>query len=292
MNARYMQIGSWNIEHLSKVDPDDPADRKENEYALSEHIQMAGVDVLALQEIYVTDTDTWTNRHLDAAFELIHEHTGATWEYELFRKRRRDNTEQLCGIAWNTDAVKKVGETRRIDVTTKVERDGKTLHLWDRIPHAVKFSAGEGKLDLVVIPLHMKSNFGGSRKAMKVRHEEAKTLMKKLPAVLREMREEDVVLIGDTNIKGSYEKAIEVFADYGFEDLNADDIPTFVNSQKAPFDRIFVPKRAEDGEGEPAREFRFSRQYILRSADPDAHDRYLSDHYIIKTTVKILRDDD
>ena len=45
MSLTYLQIGSWNIEHLSKE-----GGRKESPYALTDHIEMAGIEVLALQK--------------------------------------------------------------------------------------------------------------------------------------------------------------------------------------------------------------------------------------------------
>jgi hypothetical protein len=48
----FLQIGSWNIEHLSN--------RRENPqsaYALADHIEMAGIEILALQEVYVTHNE-------------------------------------------------------------------------------------------------------------------------------------------------------------------------------------------------------------------------------------------
>lgn len=51
-----------------------------------------------------------------------------------------------------------------------------------------------------------------------------------------------------------------------------------------PFDRVFVP------EDQP--EFRFSRQYVLIAADADAHDGFLSDHFMIVVPVRIQNDDD
>ncbi len=68
--------------------------------------------------------------------------------------------------------------------------------------------------------------------------------------------------------------------------VTEDDICTYVKGHNAPFDRIFVPR------GEDRKPFLYSRQYILCSASPLSRDRYLSDHYIIKTMVKIRRDDD
>jgi len=80
MSKRYLHIGSWNIEHLSKI-----GDRKENVYALTEHIEMATLDILALQELYVTHVKAGErrNRDLDGIIKLLKEHTGDKWMYEV-----------------------------------------------------------------------------------------------------------------------------------------------------------------------------------------------------------------
>lgn len=53
--------------------------------------------------------------------------------------------------------------------------------------------------------------------------------------------------------------------------------------KEAPFDRAFVALNRP--------EFRYTRQYVLRSSDLTAHDRFLSDHYMIKISVKDYVDD-
>lgn len=280
MNSRYLILGSQNIEHFGKKDSND-----ENEYALAEHIELSGVYILALQELYITSKIGFKNRHLRKALDLIEEHTGDHWEYETFPNRKESDKSQLCGIAQNSKRVTK-GETYRIPIAYKAQYEGKTLWLWDRSPHAVKFSADLNKTDIVVIPLHMKSNVGSPHIVKRTRFEEAKTLTDKLEIVKEHMQDEDIVLIGDTNCKGGYEDAVKEFIRGGFDDLNEDDITTFVKGDSAPFDRIFVPR------GEERKPFLYSRQYILRAANPLAHDMYLSDHFVIKTSIKIRHDDD
>ena len=76
MKPRFIHIGSWNIEHFGR-DDDNPS----NQFAIAEHIEMSGVNVLALQEMYVTNTPASAtarleNRFLQAALDLIEEHTG------------------------------------------------------------------------------------------------------------------------------------------------------------------------------------------------------------------------
>ena len=281
MNIRYLNVGSWNIEHFG----DTTDDNSENVYAIAEHIEFSGVDILALQELYVTGND-YKNSHIEEALKLVKEHTGCTWSYEIFPNRNENDKSQLCGVAWNESKVKKVGATYKIPVSYNATYENKTLWLWDRSPHAIKFTPGEGKTDIVIIPLHMKSNVGKSHVVKQTRYEEVKTLMDNLSNIESHFNDQDIIFIGDTNCKSSYEKAIQEFTDRGFEDLNSDDITTFVRGNKAPFDRIFVPRKDERNA------FRYSRQYIMRSASPSDHDNYLSDHYLIKTMVKIRRDDD
>jgi endonuclease/exonuclease/phosphatase family metal-dependent hydrolase len=290
MDARYLHLGSWNIEHFGRDDDDDRND--ENRFAISEHIQLAGVDILALQEIYVTNREEFergevgVNSHLDGAIDLLLEQTGEQWHYELFRNRQRNDTSQLCGVLWNASKVDRKGPSLRLDVEHSAQGDGdRTLRLWDRAPHAVKFSTGAGKIDLIVVPLHMKANTGPRNVVEQIRYEEVRTLLATLPDAAEELEERDIVLLGDTNCTGRSEPAIQTLVREGFEDLNAADAPTFVRGD-APFDRIFVPSAAD------RKAFKFSRQYILRSASPLSHDRFLSDHYVVKTTVKILEDDD
>lgn len=273
MSKRYIHVGSWNIEHFSMQ-----GGRAENVYALTEHMEMASLDVLALQEIYVTHVENGLlrNKHLDKVVELLLEHTECQWEYEIFENRNSDDREQLCAITWNASILSKQA-TFKIPVETKL--DG--ISLWDRTPHAVKFKYRD-KTDFVVVPLHMKSNFGGATQAKRVRHLEAQTLMANLPKVKEMLSDLDIILIGDTNCLGSGELALQEITSKGFEDLNEADARTFVSG--APFDRIFlsVERRAFD----------YSRQYIMVSANPDDHDKYLSDHYLIKTVIKIRKDDD
>jgi endonuclease/exonuclease/phosphatase family metal-dependent hydrolase len=273
MSKRYIHIGSWNIEHFSKR-----GGREENIYALTEHIEMASLDVIALQEIYVThvDDDIRRNEHLDGVVELLLEHTECQWQYEIFENRKADDMEQLCAVAWNATTISKLA-TYKIPVETQL--GGKSL--WDRTPHAVKFKYRE-KTDFVVVPLHMKSNYGGATEAKRIRHLEAQTLMANIPRVKEELEDLDIILIGDTNCLGSTEQALQVITGNGFEDLNEADAGTFVSG--APFDRVFLSQER--------RAFDYSRQYIMVSANPDDHDKYLSDHYLIKTVIKIRRDDD
>ena len=130
----------------------------------------------------------------------------------------------------------------------------------------------------------MKSNYGGGNIHPRKRAKEAQTLCAQLPWVAENV-DPSVIVIGDTNIKENNEEAIDHFIEAGFVDLNSSDRSTYWSQRygHSPFDRVFV---AEDRD-----EFRYTRQYILQSADLKAHDRELSDHYMIKISIKSYVDD-
>ena len=307
----FLQIASWNIEHLSGHHRND---QKQSAYALADHIEMAGVDLIVLQEIYVTSSDEEIrlsdgapiiesraqterrNSDLDVVCYLLEEHLKSPWKYVILPNRSSGDKSQLCAVMWN-DKRLTIGEIIPLDVKHK-EGD---LNLWDRKPHYINFSTeikvwrrsvdgewtqvSEGRT-ISIVPLHMKSNYGGITRNRMVRAEEAKTLMETLKTIESEPYfDPSLILLGDTNILGNHEPAIETFIKNGYKDLNNYDSATYWSKEynEAPFDRIFVK------EGRP--EFKYSRQYVLRSSDLTQHDRYLSDHYMIKMSIKNYVDD-
>lgn len=305
----FLQIASWNVEHLSGNKREG---NNQSAYALADHIEMAGVDIVALQEIYVTDTDEEVrlfdnqpviankaqserrNRDLDVVCYLLEEHLGSPWVYLILPNRSEGDTSQLCAVMWNDSRVRENG-VERLNVDFEVDGD----KLWDRAPHAIKFTttinvwtrASDGTSvqeeqdrSIALVPIHMKSNYGGGSINPRKREREAKTLCEQLPWVEANM-DPSVILIGDTNIKENTEKAIDCFIEAGYVDLNSTDRSTYWSHRygHSPFDRAFA-KADRD-------EFKYTRQYILQSADLDAHDRELSDHYMIKISVKSYVDD-
>lgn len=306
----YLQIASWNIEHLGGANR---ATRKQSAFALAEHIEMSGIDVIALQEIYVAAASEQAhltpggqvvpsharterrNIDLDLVCYLLEEHLDETqWEYYIAPNRNEGDTSQLCAVLWNKNRM-------NLDNTTKLEVEHKSGDdsLWDRTPHLFEFTSeikvwrkneqddwvrNEETRRLALVPLHMKANVGGETLGRRIREKEARTLCQALTD-LGEDQEQSLVLIGDTNILSSAEPAIELLFDAGFIDLNNHDAPTYGNymSKGAPFDRAFVRKGRK--------EFKYSRQYVLHSTDVGAHDKFLSDHYIIKVPIKDYVDD-
>ena len=85
MALTYIQIGSWNIKHLGKQPTDH--EKSQSVYALTDHIEMAGVDILGVQEVYVTSESDARNEHLDQTCKLLEEHMGVEWHYVILQNR-------------------------------------------------------------------------------------------------------------------------------------------------------------------------------------------------------------
>lgn len=305
----FLQIASWNIEHLSGHPR---STRKQSAYALAEHLEMAGIDLIALQEVYVTASNEEVrlyenqpviqnramtelrNSDLDIVCYLLEEHLEVQWKYVIIPNRQSGDKSQLCAVLWNTQRLT-IGGVRPLNVKHK---EGE-LNLWDRKPHLLSFTTaievwrrsltGDWKKQpetrtISIVPLHMKSNYGGVTQNRKVREKEAETLCDALFEIDGSF-DPSLILLGDTNILRNDEPAIETFIRRGFIDLNNNDATTYWSKEykEAPFDRIFI---AADRP-----EFKYSRQYVLRSSDLDQHDRFLSDHYMIKFSVKDYLDD-
>lgn len=315
----FIQVASWNVEHLSGHPR---AQRRQSAFALADHIEMAGIDVIALQEVYLTSpgervtlsstagapevmSAAWDkerrNADLDVVCAVLKEHLDGEpdWRYLILPNRAAGDKSQLCAVVWNTAKL-----TLKAATSLAVSHKVGTMSLWDRKPHLVSFQSdvktwrrdprGEWqqlpeKRTLSLVPLHMKSNYGGATASRAVRAAEAESLCKALKAAelaAGSSWDPSVLLLGDTNILAYDEPAIETFVSNGWRDLNNNDQSTYWSPQfpnGSPFDRVFV---AQD-----RREFRYSRQYILRSSDLEAHDRFLSDHYMVKVSIKDYVDD-
>src|SRR5215204_4132617 len=141
----FLQVASWNIEHLSGSSR---ANRRQSAYALADHIEMAGVDVIVLQEIYVTPQDEEVrlsdeqpviesraasglrNSDLDIVCYLLEEHLDTAWKYVILPNRDAGDRSQLCAAMWNTKRLT-LADVQPLDVRHENGND----KLWDRKPH-------------------------------------------------------------------------------------------------------------------------------------------------------------
>lgn len=275
----WISVGSWNIKHFGD------RDHGQHPLSIAQHIRLANVDVLALQEIYTT---TAAVEKLDDVLELLSRAAGQTWKKTVLPNRVVDDDSQLVAVIWNEDRVK-LQQTVAINVQHKrVQIGSEDARAWDRKPHALQFSTEDGKTDFALIPIHMKSNFDGQPLGRATRKQEATELVDELPRVTTVLNgEKDIIVIGDTNCVDASEAALGVLKDAGFRDLNALDATTYEKGEyKSPFDRALVAS------GPESREFRYSRQYVLRPANAERHLRKNSDHFVIKIAIQMIDDDD
>lgn len=286
--CRDIIVGAWNIQWLGMPWKRSGIGKNVAQKAedLAEYIKASGVKILAVEEICDDDgvPTRRTNKTLDTVVEILNEGTGAQWTYTLFPKRKPDDEEQHTGLMWNAKTVTAVGDPYKLALKVPPEDPDKPFH-WNRWPHAMKFSLAEGKTDLVIIPVHMKSNFGRKKEAKKQRAEEALQLTSVLEAVRNHFSDSDIVIVGDTNVLESTEDAAETYVKAGFVDLNYGDEPTLAMGD-APFDRAFVPGNQPELRQQKIRVFR----PVWLS--PKQFRKYLSDHYMVTIKVKIEPDDD
>jgi endonuclease/exonuclease/phosphatase family metal-dependent hydrolase len=292
-----LRLAAWNIEWLGK--PADRSGRGKNVAQkvedLSDYISKAAPDVLGLIEIIPTaGVKPPRSKELDAVFEAMNKQAGQEWEYVLYPGRGAKD--QLTGVAWNrakVNAVNAKGEKwdAKRDSPWRVPLpQGKTEQgsvLWHRPPHAMKFSAGEGKTDFVVIVLHMKADYQGD--FSRHRGEEAKVLAGALDVVRKHWADEDVVLLGDTNCVEAREFLTDAFERAGLTDLNEGRLRT--QWRGGTMSRVFVPRKQPE----------FARSVMGVASDGYLEERnwrhedfkqHLSDHYLVYASIDVMEDDD
>ncbi|MBT9585046.1 endonuclease/exonuclease/phosphatase family protein [bacterium] len=276
-------IGAWNIEHLG-----DPARRSEpsrnvaqQPEDLARYISQSGADILALEEIGDNPNTEFDpdNPTLAKALALL----SKDWKYILFPKKG-DELTQLTGIAWNSAKVSAVDGPYILPINDRTN-DG--FQLWKRWPQAMKFRVAQGQTDFVLIPMHLKANRRDdpNDNPARQRAQETRALVQVLGSVRQRFREQDVILLGDTNCLKASEPALRNLSRAGYRDLNAKDMRTTWEGP-APFDRILVPRRQP--------EFRNSSETVHRPAGMDAKDFKIkySDHYLVTTEMQVGPDDD
>jgi endonuclease/exonuclease/phosphatase family metal-dependent hydrolase len=299
-----VRVGAWNIEWLGFPDKRSSFGRNtpQKPSTVAKYIHDSKVDILALEEIGIESLEKpYTSKPLQAVMEALKKEYKQDWEYILFPKTDYpEDTEdflvrgQHCGVAWRTDKVSQVGEVYAIPIE-KNETFGQKF--FERRANAVKFSLGSSKTDLVVIPVHLKSNRTDDKEkdpnyTAKQRQAELTSFVNKLETLKTHFKDEDIVLLGDTNIMTGETKTSGILINAGFMDLNQMEDGTTVAWGKskypsAPFDRVFVPK------GQP--EFKVKSQITHKPTDVEKmkdHRRQLSDHYLVSVDVAVMDDDD
>jgi exonuclease III len=305
IQAEEVRIGAWNIEWLGFPDKRGRPgkDVVQSPAALADYIASANLDVLALEEIGVDKPQSpWTSSQLDAVVQALQKKHQQPWKYVLFPKTKYpDGTEdfvvrgQHLGIAWRTDRATLASEPYEVEVG---ENSTYGIKFWERRATAVKLSFGPGKTDMVFVPVHLKSNRNDVKPdekdfTQKQRSVEVQVFVDRLRKLKEHFKDEDVVILGDTNMLAPEDDTSKPLLAAGFRDLNQNDEGTTAawgeGYSSAPFDRIFVPG------GQP--EFAKSMQMIHRTKTGSDDEikrfkRELSDHYLISCTVQIGNDDD
>lgn len=280
-------IGAWNLRGLGSPQsrPEKGRGVAQDPKDIADYIAASKVDILCLEGIADDGEDKTKllNKTLAAALAAIKE---GGWTYRLFAPREPRYSLELTGIAWNEKAVRAVGEPYRLKMSIPSYQE----RSWQHWATAMKFSFGEGKTDVVLIPIHLRGNSFKRGKltedAPAIRQQEAELLLKALPQVREAFQDEDIILMGDFNLlKKADEPAITDLADNGFRDLGADSTLTDWEG-KLPSDRAFVPAAQ--------REFAQTTLTVFKhpTMEPGDFAEELSDRYMVKISFPITEDDD
>jgi hypothetical protein len=296
-----IRLAAWNIEWLGL-----PQERSgfargvaQKPAELAEYIATSGSALIALQEI-IGEGSPPRSKDLDAVATALNSRDPGPWLYILF-PGRGGREDQLTGILWNSRRVTALASNGkpfdlgkdtpvRVALTKSGERPPRSSQgsaLWNRPPHAMKFSAGPGASDFVVISVHMKADFEGTFAVH--RREEAQILADALPQLMKTFADRDILLAGDTNITAAGEPAIQVFTAAGFADLNAANLQTHWRGGFT--DRVLAPA---DQPEFATRSFKVWSDAFLKPRTMDNGDfkRNYSDHFLVFTDIKITDDDD
>ncbi|MBL8878716.1 MAG: hypothetical protein JNG88_06300 [Phycisphaerales bacterium] len=278
-----LRVGAWNIEWLGTPGSRSGVskDVKQTPEDLADYILAANVDILGVCEVAQESSDgSLTSDTIAAALRIVGQKRGGAWTHQLFPARSGRN--QLCGLAWDTSVVSVKSPMVAATCADPVEGDEK---IWSRPPPVVVFSTGDARTDFAVVMVHMKSNYNGDFAEQRGR--EAHHLAKDLP---RTVADRDIVIMGDTNCNKTTEPAIAELCNAGFVHLTPDDARTFWKGNGA-LDRVFVPADQPEFAG---RKYEIVRDDYLakRSLTIDDFKKRYSDHFMVVTEVRVMRDDD
>lgn len=296
-DVQEIRVGSWNIEWLGKPEDrsgagqgvaQDPSD-------LADLIVTSRVAVLGVCEVVSNISGRpIRSRELESTIDSIKKKTGDVWQYVLYPGR--NDGDQLTGAMWNPRVVTaETASDQPFDTAKDTPwavpvgrgRSSQGSGLFNRPPHAMKFSAGKGKTDFVVVVLHLKADYNGD--FAQHRREEADVLVSALPAVRKQFHDEDILLVGDTNCTGDHEPAIIALEKAGFFDLNA--LHRATHWRGGSMDRELVPASQPEF---AAHTFEvISDSYMSkRGIDAREYKRRFSDHFMVVGTIKVMADDD
>lgn len=296
-DAPEIRIGSWNIEWLGK-----PSDRSgagqgvaQDPSDLADLIITSRVALLGVCEIVSNISGRpIRSREIESTVDAIKKKTGDAWQYVLHPGR--NDGDQLTGVLWNPRLVTaETAADQPFDAAKDLSwplpigkgRSSQGSGLFNRPPHAMKFSAGKGKTDFVVIVLHLKADYNGD--FAQHRKEEADVLVSALPAVRKQFHDDDLLLIGDTNCTGDHEPAIISLERAGYFDLNASHRAT--HWRGGCMDRQLVPS-AQPEFAAHAFEIMSDSYMNKRGIDAREYKRRFSDHFMVVGTIKVMPDDD
>lgn len=261
LNAESLRVGTWNIRWFG--DQEKGSQKTED---LVKYISKAKLEFLAIQEVC-------SEKELKKLCLKLSTN-GQRWKSLILANRIPNDTSQRCAVIWNTRKLQQVGLVYKIPL----DKNRGETHYWHRQPHAVKFSRGKGLSDFVFIPIHMKAY---AEKANQ-RQRELALLYSSLNKVSQKFNDQDIIILGDTNLSNK-----EKLPPSKWRTVNQQQSSTMPKSkfhEGAAFDKIIIPSKQP--------ETRSAKFFLHKTTNDYWHRKTLSDHFLIYTELKVLKDDD
>src|SRR6266566_1871095 len=160
-----LRIGSWNMAWLGPSNHT-PAEKRTPD-DLAQYIARSGAAVISLQLVGQSPETTFRNRTLDGIGDILRREGQGDWEYLLFPTQSPEQS-GCTGVMWDKKWVTLVEKPYAIPIPRNLKGLDETV-IWDRLPHAVKFSTG--KNDFVLIPIHTRAGLIGEADSSNRVHE-------------------------------------------------------------------------------------------------------------------------
>ncbi len=269
---RTLKIVSWNIQNLGQSKAGFRSSESSKAHArdktlgkIAEIIRVAEIDLIAIQE--------YTDHGVEPVVK------------NKFLQQFPEE-ENWCGIASSNTGGEKYLILYRKDIVKPINPKIRIYEDWDlemeRLPGYCTFQTEDGSFDFTIITCHNRTWGNGAKKDAKFLYEVYKGVQARLGA-----EDNDIIILGDFNIKHEHELHFGELKDEGFfkQAIGFEEDTMVSKENKSNLDNIFYIENTIENTGlERNTGLDFKRSGVIRSPFID---KRVSDHYPVWVIFKI-----
>ena len=272
-----IKIASWNLQRfgpakagLKKSEGNRDHQQNDTIGKIAEIIRTAKIDLIAIQEVQ------------DKSFETLpklRETLGPNWDYVESKRTGPEKGKEQYAIFFNSLKLRSEIDMHLYDVEELERPKG-----MERLPGYCRFETRDHSFDFTIITFHNRTWKNGAEKDSAI--EDAKYLDDVYEGVEKILGAEDIpgaedndiILLGDFNIEGNYEKNFEELINESFVSAIPFGEDTMISKNESTLDNIFYPE---------------GKDLTLESFDVIKFtDKKISDHYLVWAAFDIPEVDD